>query len=208
MDRKVFFAEDRNRRGEACSSSETFLEAVSMLLALVALDGTEFTGLEREVLLLLPLKAPWLAKTGEEFVTLAELADEVLLLLLLRSGVLGSTVIGSVSALAELRRESSPYSPDFGTFSGAGSILATLAQLGHETLELAMLQSRSDTSTAAGNILSGSVDSRTEMPLLLLSPESCKDTRGGRRLPKLADRLEKPCTVDAERYELPSTSRE
>jgi hypothetical protein len=173
-----------------------------MLLALVALDGTESTGLEREVLLLLPLEAPWLAKAGEEFATLAELADEVLLLLLLRSGFLGSTVIGILSALAGPRRETPLYSPDFGTLSGAGSMLATLAQLEHEALELAMLQSPSDTSTAAGN------DPRTEMLLLLLSPESCKDTRGGRRLPKLADRLEKSCTVDAERYELPSMSRE
>jgi hypothetical protein len=44
--------------------------------------------------------------------------------------------------------------------------------------------------------------------LLLLPPDSCKDIRGGRRLPKLADRLEKSRTADAERYEFPSMSRE
>jgi hypothetical protein len=44
--------------------------------------------------------------------------------------------------------------------------------------------------------------------LPLLSLEFCKDIRGGRRLPKLADRLENSCKVDAERYEFPSMSRE
>lgn len=67
----------------------------------------------------------------------AELADEKLLLL--RSGVLGSTVIGISSALAWLRRESPPDLPDPGTLSGAGARLATLVQFGLEVLRLAML---------------------------------------------------------------------
>jgi hypothetical protein len=43
---------------------------------------------------------------------------------------------------------------------------------------------------------------------LLLSPEFFGDIRGGRGLPKLAERLDKSRTVDAERYEFPSMSRE
>ena len=69
-----------------------------MLLALVALDEVDFAGLEREVLLLLPFEFP-----GEESVALAELADEVLLLL--RSGVSSSTVIAISSESAGLPRE-------------------------------------------------------------------------------------------------------
>jgi hypothetical protein len=77
-----------------------------MLLALVAIDETDFAGLEREVLLLLPLEFPWLVRAGEESVAIGDIVDEVLLLL--RSGVLGSTVIEIPSALAGLRRESPP----------------------------------------------------------------------------------------------------
>jgi hypothetical protein len=69
-----------------------------MLLALVALDEVDSAGLEREVLLLLPFEFP-----GEEPVDLAELADEVLLLL--RSGVLSPTVVGISSESVRLPRE-------------------------------------------------------------------------------------------------------
>lgn len=44
------------------------------------------------------------------------------------------------------------------------------------------------------------IDPRTEALL--------EEITGGRRLSKLADRLEKSCKVDAERYEFPSMSRE
>jgi hypothetical protein len=74
-----------------------------MLLALVALDEVDFAGLEREVLLLLPFESPWLVEAGEEAVALAELADEVMLLS--RSGVLGSTVIGISSEASGLPQE-------------------------------------------------------------------------------------------------------
>jgi hypothetical protein len=67
--------------------------------------------------------------------------------------------------------------------SGVGTRLAALVQLEHEALGLAMLQSRSDTSTAAG-----SIDPRM---LLLFLGEFCRDITGDRRLPKVADRLEK-----------------
>jgi hypothetical protein len=112
-------------------------QGVPMLLALVALDETGFAGLEREVLLLLPLEVPWLSRAGEEPVAFTELADDVLLLL--RSGVVGSTVIGSSSALVGLRRNSPPQLPDIGTLSGTGTRLATFSQLGLEALGLAML---------------------------------------------------------------------
>jgi hypothetical protein len=103
--RKVFFIEENHRLGQGCSSSDTTSEGVSMLLALVALDGMDSTGLEREVLLLLPLELPRLARAGEEFVALAELADVERLLLLLRSDTSVSTAIGRwFSALVGLRR--------------------------------------------------------------------------------------------------------
>ena len=66
-----------------------------------------------------------------------ELADDVLLLL--RSGVVGSTVIGSSSALFGLRRNSPPQLPDIGTLSGTGTRLATFVQLGLEALGSVML---------------------------------------------------------------------
>jgi hypothetical protein len=105
MDRKVFHTEDSNRRDQChfrFETSETS-QGVPMLLALVTLDEVDFDGLEREVLLLLPFEFPRLVKAGEEPVALAELADEVLLLL--RSGVLSSTVIGISSETAGLSRE-------------------------------------------------------------------------------------------------------
>ena len=59
-DRTLFFTEDTILRGQESLSVETS-QGVPMLLALVALvalDGTESSGLEREVLLLLPLEVP------------------------------------------------------------------------------------------------------------------------------------------------------
>ena len=51
-DRKLFFTEDMIRCGQE-SLSVGASQGVSVLLALVALDGTDFAGLESEVLLLL-----------------------------------------------------------------------------------------------------------------------------------------------------------
>jgi hypothetical protein len=106
VDRKVFIIEANNRRDQCRFRFGTFetSQGVPMLLALVALDEVDFAGLEREVLLLLPLEVPWLAEAGEELVVaLVELVDEVLLLS--RSGVLGSAVTGIFSELAGLPRE-------------------------------------------------------------------------------------------------------
>lgn len=82
VDRKVFFIEDNHWRGQGCPSSEMPSEEVLMLLALVALDETDSTGLEREVLLLLLLllDVPWLAIAGGQLLALAELAGEAPLL--------------------------------------------------------------------------------------------------------------------------------
>ena len=56
---------------------------------------------------------------------------------------------------------------------------------------------------------SGSIDPLIKtLLLLLLSGEFCQDTRGGRRLLGPGDRIDTSCTVDAERYEFPSMSRE
>ena len=60
VDRKVFHIEDNNRRDQRhfrFGTTETS-RGVPMLLALVALDEVDFVGLEREVLLLLPLESP------------------------------------------------------------------------------------------------------------------------------------------------------
>jgi len=60
VDRKVFIIEDSIRRDQCRFRFGTFetSQGVLMLLALVALDEMDFTGLEREVLLLLPLEVP------------------------------------------------------------------------------------------------------------------------------------------------------
>jgi hypothetical protein len=58
VDRKVFIIEANNRRDQCRFRFGTFetSQGVPMLLALVALDEVDFAGLEREVLLLLPLE--------------------------------------------------------------------------------------------------------------------------------------------------------
>ena len=60
VDRKVFIIEANNRRDQCRFRFGTFEtpQGVPMLLALVALDEVDFAGLEREVLLLLPLEVP------------------------------------------------------------------------------------------------------------------------------------------------------